>query len=82
MRGELCQALAGADAILHGLDPRLGVATSVHQQLPGTPVLLKQRYTDGGVQPVPAGCTPLVPECSVRGQIEALHKALGSVSHG
>jgi hypothetical protein len=81
LRGEQCHALAQADAVLHGLDPRLGVAASIHQRLPGTPVLVKQRcLADGSTQPVPAGCLPLAPECSVRGQMEALRRALAGTS--
>jgi hypothetical protein len=80
-RGQPCQALAGADAVLHGLDPRIGVASSIRRELPGTPVVFKQRrLADGSVQPGPAGCQPLAPECSVRGQIEALRSALAGVT--
>ncbi len=81
LRGEQCQALARADAVLHGLDPRLGVAASIHRRIPGTPVLVKRhRLADGGTQPVSAGCLPLAAECSVRGQIEALQRVLAGVS--
>lgn len=77
MRGEQCRVLAGADAVLHGLDPRLGVAAAICHQRPGIPVVLKRRrQADGSVRPVPEGCLPLAPECSVRGQIEALRSVL------
>jgi hypothetical protein len=78
LHGQQCEVLAGADAVLHGLDPGLGVAASIRCQLPGTPMVIKQRrLADGSVQSVPAGCLPLVPDCSVRGQIEALWMAAG-----
>lgn len=81
LRGDQCQVLAGADAVLHGLDPRLGVAAAIHRRLPRLPVVFKRRrLADGGTQLVPAGCLPLAPECSVRGQIDALRTALAGTS--
>jgi hypothetical protein len=79
LRGERCPALSGADAVLHGLDPRLGVAQAIRRTLPSTPVVLRQRrLDDGSDQAVPDGCLPLAPECSVPGQIEALKRVLAS----
>jgi len=76
LRAERCPVLAGADVVLHGLDPRLGVAGAIRRQCPATPVLLKRRAAaDSGAEPVP-GRVLLAPECSVRGQIEALRSAL------
>lgn len=80
-RGGQCQVLAGADAVMHGLDPRLGVAASIHRRFPKLPVVFKaRRLADGGIPPVPAGCLPLAPECSVRGQIDALRASLAGAS--
>jgi CheY-like chemotaxis protein len=79
LRGQECPALSGADAVLHGLDARLGVARSIRRALPGTPVVVRQhRLDDGSDQAVPDGCVPLAPECSVPGQISALKRALAS----
>ena len=77
LRGEPCPVLAGADAVLHGLDARLGVAESIRRAHPGTPVIVRQRRLGpDGAQDVPDGCLPLAPECSVPGQIGALRRAL------
>ena len=72
LRGEECPVMAGTDVVLHGLDPRVGIAASIRRRYPGTPVLLKQRRLDDGrAQAVPQGCLPLTPDCSVHGQIDA-----------
>jgi hypothetical protein len=77
MRGERCPLVAGADAVLHGLDPKLGIAAAIRRQNPGTPVLVEQEPgPDGCLPPVPAGCLPLVSTCSVKGQIDALWQAI------
>ena len=77
LRGEPCPALAGADAVLHGLDPRLGVAEAIRRVLPGTPVIVRRRCLEPGCeQAAPDGCVPLAPDCSVPGQIDALSRAL------
>jgi hypothetical protein len=79
LRGRPCPVLAGADAVLHGLDPGLGVAAAIRRQRPGVPVVAEcSRDADGSLQPVPAGCQPLAFPCSVRGQIDALWRALAS----
>ncbi len=75
LRAEQCPVLAGADVVLHGLDPRLGVPKAIRRQCPATPVLLRRHCADGGSEPV-RGCVLLAPQCSVRGQIEALRRAL------
>jgi len=76
LRGARCPALDGADVVLHDLDPRLGVAGAIRRQRPGLPVLVaRHRRDDGSAEPVPEGCVPLAPDCSVRGQIEALRRA-------
>ena len=78
-RGRQCPVLAGADAVLHGLDPALGIAAAIHGQHPGMPVVVEQhRRADGSLQPIPEGCTPLAFPCSVKGQIDALWRALAS----
>lgn len=79
LRGQQCPVLAGADAVLHGLDPALGIAAAIHRQHPGTPVVVKRRRrADDSVQPIPEGCTPLAYHCSVKGQIDALWRSLAS----
>jgi hypothetical protein len=79
LHGRLCPLLAGADAVLHGLDPALGVAAAIGRQSPGVPLIVEQRRrADGSLQPVPEGCLPLVFPCSVRGQTDALWHALAS----
>jgi hypothetical protein len=76
-RGEPCPLLARADAVLHGLDPALGIATAIRRQYPGLPVVAEQRPSHGGtLPPVPEGCTPLPSSCSVKGQIDAVWRAL------
>ena len=78
-RGERCPALSGADAVLHGLDPRLGIAEAIRRVRPGTPVIVRQRRREpGGEQAAPDGCVPLAPDCSVPGQVDALKRALAS----
>jgi hypothetical protein len=77
MRGQRCPLVAGADAVLHGLDPKLGIAAAIRRQSPGTAVVVEQELRpDGRMPPVPAGCLPLVANCSVRGQIDTLWQAL------
>ncbi len=71
--GGRCPALDGADVVLHGLDPALGVAAAIRRSRPGIPVLVGQRRGPGGRQePVPDGCVPLASPCSVPGQIDAV----------
>jgi len=81
MHGQPCALLAGADAVLHGLDPALGIAAAIRRQYPELPVVVDQR---GGDMPagadaagkLPAGCVPLGYPCSVRGQIAAVCRAV------
>ena len=83
VRGKQCPVLAGADAVLHGLDPALGIAAAIRCQRPGMPVVVQQRRrADGSLLPVPDGCTPLAFPCSVKGQIDALWRALVSRRRG
>ena len=75
--GRLCPLVAGADAVLHGLDPGLGVAAAIGRHRPGLPVVVAQRRRpDGSLPPVPEGCTPHVFPSSVQGQIDALWRVL------
>ena len=75
--GRPCPIVAGADAVLHGLDPGLGVAAAIRRHRPGLPVVVAQRRrADGSLPPVPPGCTPHVFPSSVQGQIGALWRAL------
>lgn len=77
LAGGSCPVVAGADVVLHGLDPRLGVATEIRRRHPGTPVLLVQRLRDGGILPsAPPGCKTLPPGCSIAGQVEAARRAV------
>jgi hypothetical protein len=76
LRGERCTLVDGADVVLHGLDPELGVAAAIRRERPALPVVVEQhRQQDGTPEPVPAGCVPLGYPCSVRGQIDALLRA-------
>jgi hypothetical protein len=68
--GADCEILAGADVVLHGLDPASGVAADIRWWHPELPVVAK---TDG---PAPAGCTRIPACCSVKGQVEAVRRAL------
>lgn len=77
--GRPCPILAGADAVLHGLDLGLGVAAAIRRYSPGVPVVAGQRRgADGSLQPVPEGCIPQVFPSSVKGQIDALWRVLVS----
>jgi hypothetical protein len=77
VRGQSCRLLAGADAVLHGLDPGLGIAGAIRRRHPGIAVVAKQRrYADGSVEALPEGCEALFYECSVKGQIDALRQAI------
>jgi hypothetical protein len=77
LRGQRCRLAAGADVVLHGLDPELGVAAALLRQQPGLRILAWQRHgTDGRPRPVPDGCEPLAEGSSVPGQIAAARSAL------
>jgi hypothetical protein len=39
LRGQRCALVEGADAVLHGLDPGLGVAAAIRRRHPGTAVI-------------------------------------------
>lgn len=74
--GRRCMLVDGADVVLHGLDPRLGVAAAIRSQRPELPVVGKQpRERDSTAEPLPAGCVALDYPCSVPGQIDALLRA-------
>ncbi len=77
LRGQDCALLTGADVVLHGLDPRLGICAAIQQRHPGLPVLVKQsREPDGRLAATAPGCTPIDAFCSVPGQVDALRRAL------
>ena len=77
LRGEPCPLLARADAVLHCLDPALGIAAAIRRQRPGLPVVVERcGRPDGHQPPAPEGCTPLPYPCSVTGQIDAVWRAL------
>jgi hypothetical protein len=77
LRGQECELLTGADAVLHGLDGGLGIAAAIRLRHPDLPVLAEQRRgADGNLEPVPEGCLPLAYACSVPGQVAALRQAL------
>ena len=79
LRGQACGVLAGADAVLHGLDPGLGIAAAIRRQRPGVAVVVEQnRRADGSLAAVPDGCVPLIFPCSVKGQVDALRRALAT----
>jgi len=74
--GQRCALVDGADVVLHGLDPGLGIAAAIKRQRPELPVVVEQRrLQDGAAEPVPDGCVPLGYPCSVGGQIDALLRA-------
>jgi hypothetical protein len=78
LRGEPCPLLARAEAVLHCLDPALGIAAAIRRQRPGLPVV-EQRGRPGGHQPpAPDGCAPLPYPASVKGQIGAVRQALAN----
>ena len=61
LRGQECAAVAGADAVLHGLDPELGIAAAIRRRHPDVVVVVEQqRRADGSLPMVPDGCVPLV----------------------
>ena len=68
--GADCELLAGADVVLHGLDPVSGVAAAIRWWHPELPAVVK---TDDAA---PAGCTRIPACCSVSGQVEAVRRAL------
>ena len=72
--GADCEVLAGADVVLHGLDPASGVAADIGWWHPELPVVVK---TDA---PAPDGCTRIPACCSVKGQVEAVRRALSAQS--
>ena len=77
LRGAECEVLASADAVLHGLDSKLGVAAAIRRRHPEIPVVAEQRRgEDGSLEPVPEGCVPLVYACSVKGQVDALRREI------
>jgi hypothetical protein len=77
LRGEPCPVLTRAEAVLHGLDPALGIAAAICRQRPGLPVVIEQRPGPGGdLPPAPEGTTPLPCAASVKGQIDAVWRAL------
>ena len=79
LRGQRCPLVADADAVLHGLDPALGIAAGICRQRPGMPVVIEQRRRgDNSLRPAPDGCTPLPGSSSVQGQIDSLWRVLAS----
>jgi len=76
LSGQRCALVDGADVVLHGLDPALGIAAAIRGQRPELPLVVEQhREEDGTAEPVPDGCVPLVFPCSVSGQIAVLLRA-------
>ncbi len=77
LRGQECEVLASADAVLHGLGSGLGVAAAIRREHPDIPVVAEQRRDeDGNLEAIPEGCVPLLAPCSVHGQVDALRRAL------
>jgi hypothetical protein len=75
--GEPCPVVGRAEAVLHGLDPALGIAAAIRRQHPGLPVVVEPRRSPGADQPsAPEGCTTLPCSSSVQGQIGAVWRAL------
>jgi hypothetical protein len=81
--GQECGLVARADAVLHGLDPGLGIAAAIRQRHPDLAVLVEPGARESGDDArVPEGCVRLVFGCSVHGQIEALRHVVAASSHG
>jgi hypothetical protein len=79
LRGQRCDLLAGADAVLHGLDPGIGIAAAIRRWQPGIAVVAQQRRRgDGSLEEIAEGCEPLSYPCSVKGQIDVLRHALAN----
>ncbi len=79
LRGQKCDLLAGADAVLHGLDRGLGIVAAIRRQRPDIPVVVEARRGAGGRLPaVPEGCVVLPYPSSVKGQVDALRRALAA----
>ena len=82
LRGQPCSLVAGADVVLHGLDPNLGIAAAIRHERPELPVVIEQsRRENDGADRVPAGCVTLSYACSVNGQIAALLRAEADARH-
>ncbi len=84
-RGRSCPAVAGADVVLHGLDPALGVAAAMRREYPHIPVVIELPRTGktgdtDSTDTLPDGSVVLGYPCSVRGQIDALWRALDAAS--
>jgi len=82
LRGQPCALVAGADVVLHGLDPALGIAAAIRRQRPELPVVVEQHREADNADAVPAGCVPLSYPCSVSGQIDALLRATAAATDG
>jgi hypothetical protein len=77
LRGEACPLVSGADVVLHGLSPALGIAGAIRQRHPHLPVVIEERPgPDGKLPPPPGDCLTLVSPSSVQGQIDAVWRAL------
>jgi hypothetical protein len=76
LQGRRCNLLAGADAVLHRLDPGWGAAAAIRRLYPGMTVVVPQEPgADGQPAAVPDGCLPIPGTTSVPGQIAALRQA-------
>ena len=69
--GADCDVLAGADVVLHGLEK--GLAADIRWWHPELPVIVKGGTTAGGCSAIPA-C------CSVKGQLDAVRRALSKAA--
>src|SRR5450756_915922 len=50
MHGQPCPLLPGADGVLHGLDPELGIAAAIRRQYPRLAVVIEQRRDEDGAR--------------------------------
>jgi len=81
MHGQPCPLLPGADVVLQGLDPALGIAAASRRQHPRLPVVIEQRREeDGSTGEVPDGCVPLRYANLVSGQVAAVRRALADAA--
>ncbi len=82
LRGQECGVVARADAVLHGLDPALGIVAAIRQRYPDLAVLVEPGDREGTDDArVPDGCVRLAFGCSVPGQVEALRQVVAA-AHG
>jgi hypothetical protein len=76
--GEECDLLNGADVVLHGLDPQLGVRAIIYETKPTLGIVTIDRHQSGGpvADDQPPQRVSLPASASVEAQIRALRRAI------